>query len=266
MVKNEMRGSLRYAALACGFGRDDGVLGPVQMLELSEATFFMDGLCLVRDVIDAEETAMLIRVTERNAAGDEMRGGVRNLLDVAEFRALAESLQLRKLVDTVLGGGSFAVRGILFDKNDGANWKVPWHQDVTIAVTDRVDAEGYGPWSVKAGVVHVQPPASVLEKMVSGRIHLDDCPAENGALRVLPGTHRAGKLSQQEIDRCAASIDPLVCEAGVGDVLILQPLLVHASSAASLPRHRRVVHFDYANVELADGLQWREPGRPTHSR
>lgn len=218
----------------------------------------VDGFALERRLLDDQTMAALIEVVEDNVATEDGRGGVRNLLDMPAFRDLAESQQVLCVVSAILGDEAFAVRGILFDKNDNANWKVPWHQDVTIAVTDRVDADGYWPWSVKAGVMHVQPPASVLEKMISVRIHLDDCPAENGALRVLPGTHRAGKLSQQEIDRCVASTAPVTCEAKAGDALIMQPLLVHASSASSLPKHRRVLHFDYANIELAQGLQWRE--------
>ena len=68
---------------------------------------------------------------------------VRNLLDVSsEVRELAHSEAVRALVEPVLGERSFPVRGILFDKIPDANWKVPWHQDVTIAVDDRVEAEG----------------------------------------------------------------------------------------------------------------------------
>jgi hypothetical protein len=228
------------------------------MTRFDRSQLKMDGYGFARSLFDKHAVAELIEVVEESVATEEGRGGVRNLLDAPALRELAELARMLEVVDAALGDGAFAVRGMLFDKNDNANWKVPWHQDVTIAVTNRIDVAGYGPWSVKAGVVHVQPPAAVLETMISVRIHLDDCPAENGALRVLPGTHRAGKLSQQETDRCVATIAAVTCEARAGDALIMQPLLIHSSSAASLPRHRRVLHFDYANVELAEGLQWRE--------
>ena len=217
-----------------------------------------DGFALVRDVLRPSAVARLIELVESFAIPEDGRGGVRNLLDIAEFRELAESDALPALVSPVLGDDAFVVRGILFDKTSDANWKVPWHQDVTIAVTERCEAEGYGPWSVKAGVVHVQPPAKVLEGMISVRLHLDDCFATNGPLRVLPGTHRQGKLGQREIEELAGSINAVTCEAKAGDVLLMRPLLLHASSAAEAPQHRRVIHFDYANVELAEGLQWRE--------
>jgi len=217
-----------------------------------------DGFLIEKDLLDAGEVARLIKTVESSSRIEDGRGGLRNLLDLPAFRELAESAKIKTVADRVLGGNAFVVRGILFDKNDSANWKVPWHQDVTIAVTNRIEADGYGPWSVKAGVIHVQPPACVLEKMISIRMHLDDCPAENGALRVLPGTHREGKLSQAKIDAYVAELTPVVCEAQQGDALMMHPLLLHASSAASLPKHRRVLHFDYANIELSPGLQWRE--------
>ena len=185
-------------------------------------------------------------------------GGIRNLLHVTEIRELATSAAIRKIVAPVLGESFFPVRGILFDKNQDANWKVPWHQDVTIAVAQRVDATDFGPWSVKSGVLHVQPPAVVLEGMLSVRLHLDPCPAANGALRVLPGTHRTGKLDATGVSKVVAKRNPITCEVDVGGALLMRPLLVHASSSADKPGHRRVIHFDFACEELPFGLQLAE--------
>jgi hypothetical protein len=110
-----------------------------------------DGSVVVRGVLDGAQISELIGVVEERARMESARGGVRNLLDVPEFRVLANSDAVMSLATAVLGEGAFVVRGILFDKTDAANWKVPWHQDVTIAVTNRIEADGYGPWSVKAG-------------------------------------------------------------------------------------------------------------------
>ena len=95
-----------------------------------------------------------------------------------------------------------------FDKTESANWKVPWHQDVTIAVKSRVEVDGFGPWSTKKDVLHVQPPDYVLEKMLSVRIHLDDCPATNGALRVIRASHRNGKLAETAIEKALVTAKP----------------------------------------------------------
>src|SRR5262249_36630616 len=146
---------------------------------------------------------------------------------------------------------------ILFDKTPEANWKVTWHQDVTIAVAARREVEGFGPWSMKAGVIHVQPSAEILEQMLAVRIHLDDCGPENGPVRVLPGSHRLGKLTTEEIATIRVAVNEQPCIASRGTALLMRPLIVHASSGATRPGHRRVIHIEYANCTLPGGLDWR---------
>ena len=107
------------------------------------------------------------------------------------------------------GVRAFPVRALLFDKPPEANWKVPWHQDLSIAVRHKRDITGFGPWSNKAGVLHVQPRVNVLESMLTVRIHLDDCGKQNGALRVIPGSHTRGRLTDTEIRKAIET--PEVC-------------------------------------------------------
>jgi len=215
-----------------------------------------DGFCIVEAVLDQREVTWLIELIDREVQVDTGRGGVRNLLDIPEMRKIARSAAIRALVEPILGVGAKVVRGTLFDKTGDANWKVPWHQDCTIAVSERLDIKGYGPWSMKAGVVHVQPPASVLERMISVRLHLDDCPEENGALRVILGSHAIGKIPESRIAEVVTSGLDAVCEVGVGGALVIRPLLVHRSSPAVVAGHRRVLHFDFAVAELPGGLKW----------
>jgi ectoine hydroxylase-related dioxygenase (phytanoyl-CoA dioxygenase family) len=182
---------------------------------------------------------------------------VRNLLEESpEVRKLACSPVMRRLIESVLGTECQAVRGILFDKVPDANWKVPWHQDVTIAVQRRIESEGFGPWSMKGDVLHVQPPAAVLEKMLSVRLHLDPCGEANGALRVIPGSHRWGRIAEEQIPSIRATTSEHACVMGIGDVLLMRPLLLHASSASRVPDHRRVVHLDFAAAQLPPGMGW----------
>jgi hypothetical protein len=228
------------------------------MPQISTPTIDKDGFTIAHDVLSCESLAALIHLIENSVTPEDGRGGVRNLLDVPALRELADSTQIRALVTPALGKEAFPVRGILFDKTGEANWKVPWHQDVTIAVTNKIETNGYGPWSIKAGVQHVQPPAQILENVLSVRIHLDACPASNGALRLLPATHNHGKLTQAAIEAVASKQAPVTCEAKAGDALLMRPLLIHASSPSLVPNDRRVIHFDYANLELANGLEWRE--------
>jgi ectoine hydroxylase-related dioxygenase (phytanoyl-CoA dioxygenase family) len=216
------------------------------------------GYAMVSDVLGVDHVSGLIETLGGDVGTSIGRGGRRNLLDEPVVRQLANSAEIRNLVEPILGEKAFVVRGILFDKTEGANWKVPWHQDVTIAIKDRVDIDGFGPWSIKQGVQHVQPPAYVLQKMLSVRIHLDDCPAANGALRVIPGSHMEGKLDESIIADKVHEREAVTCEISAGGALVMRPLLLHSSSASTTPQHRRVVHLDYANVLLPDGLNWFE--------
>jgi ectoine hydroxylase-related dioxygenase (phytanoyl-CoA dioxygenase family) len=211
---------------------------------------------MVEDFLSTVEIDELADSLDAYANTHKGRGGVRNLLDHPKIRGLANSAAVRSVVESVLGPDALAVRGILFDKTEGANWKVPWHQDVTIAVKERIETSGYGPWSVKSAVLHVQPPPSVLEKMISLRVHLDDCPGENGALRVIPGSHRAGKLDERVVQWTAEKSVPVVCAMKRRGLLLMRPLLIHASSASTVPGRRRVIHLDYAATVLPDGMGW----------
>jgi ectoine hydroxylase-related dioxygenase (phytanoyl-CoA dioxygenase family) len=94
-----------------------------------------------------------------------------------------------------MGPDCFAVRGILFNKADGANWKVAWHQDCVIAGARPEEIPGWGPWSIKTGVHHVRPSSYIMSRMLAIRIHLVECGADNGPLRVVPGSHNQGFLS-----------------------------------------------------------------------
>lgn len=198
------------------------------------------------DKLTIEITAMV---------GDE-RGGTRNLLELPIVRDLANAGPVRGIAESVLGERCFAVRGILFDKTPTANWKVVWHQDLSIAVRERIDVDGFGPWSVKEGVPHVQPPTEILERMLAVRIHLDDCGPENGPVRVIPRTHRAGRLSPTTIDVWRAQHSAIDCVVARGAILAFFPLLLHASSASRRPEHRRVIHLEFAATDLPGGLEW----------
>ncbi len=219
--------------------------------------FLRDGVVVVPEVMEAEAVDALRDAFEAAEATAQRGGAVfaaRRALGIPAIRVWAEGGGLA-LARTVLGDAAQPVRGILFDKPPEANWPVAWHQDVTIAVRERAEVEGYGPWSLKAGVPHVQPPARVLDRMVTVRLHLDDCPASNGALRVIPASHRAGTLDHAAI-RSASGDEAVTCEARAGDAVLMRPLLLHSSSPAEAPRHRRVVHVEYAVGDLDGGLRW----------
>ena len=217
------------------------------------------GFAITEPLLSSRETNSLLIILEQQTADESpRRGGLRDVLDnLPAMSALALHPAVHAITHQVLGTEAFLVRSTLFDKTEAANWKVPWHQDVTIAVKERHDTDGFGPWSIKSGVTHVQPPTSILARMLTIRIHLDACPAANGALRVMPGTHRLGRLNQNHVDEHVNEDSAVTCEAKAGGALVMRPLLLHSSSQARIPAHRRVLHFDFAADTLPNGLAWK---------
>jgi len=184
-------------------------------------------------------------------------GGVRNLLRTNPLVAsFARSPAITKLLCQAASNDVFPVRAIFFDKNPNANWLVPWHQDLAIAVAAQIATPGFTGWSAKDGTLHVHPPEEILAGMITLRLHLDDCDAGNGALKVIAGSHRSGKIPVCEIARWTASNPQNICEVRKGDMVLMRPLLLHASSPAEHPCHRRVLHLEYATQQLPNGLEW----------
>jgi hypothetical protein len=210
-----------------------------------------DGYAVVTDVL----TPSRVEELRTRLSVDSGRGGNRQVTD-PEIHRLAWEGEAMDLARSATGPSARPVRILFFDKQPGANWSVPYHQDLTIVVRERADVNGFGPWSVKADLPHVQAPREILERMVAVRLHLDPCGAENGPLRVLPGTHRHGRLRHEDIDRLATEREEATVTAPVGAAILMRPLLLHASSPAASPHHRRVLHIEYAATNLPAPLNW----------
>lgn len=149
------------------------------------------------------------------------RGGVRDLAGHPTVIAMMERIRFP---------GLSMIKATLFDKTPQSNWRVQWHQDRVI----------------RKGAQRIEPPVNVLEEMVAVRVHLDPCGPENGPLRVIPGSHRRGILSADEIAKLAHAGPIAELTLPQGAVLFMKPLLVHASSPAVVPGHRRVLHIELA--------------------
>ncbi len=157
---------------------------------------------------------------------------------------------------TVLGPNAKTVRAILFDKNESANWTLGWHQDRTIAVARRHTMPGFGSWTVKDGISHVEPPFEIIERMVTLRVHLDDVGMDNAPLLVSPATHRLGKLAEASIGSVVERHGNFTCLADAGDIWLYRTAILHASGRSTANGRRRVLQLDYSSDELPDPLQW----------
>jgi ectoine hydroxylase-related dioxygenase (phytanoyl-CoA dioxygenase family) len=163
---------------------------------------------------------------------------------------------LNSIIDKLFGEDYFVVKSIYFDKPGESNWFVSYHQDLTISVNEKTDIQGFGPWSVKQNQYAVQPPLEILEDNFTIRIHLDDTNEDNGALRVIPGSHLKGICRPETIDWSKERES--TCNVTKGGIMIMRPLLLHASSRTINNKRRRVIHLEFSKRILPKPLQWSE--------
>lgn len=182
--------------------------------------------------------------------------GTRNLLEYDWCRELAMKLRRHPAVSQALAPPLVAMQCTLFEKTVGKNWLVALHQDLSIPVRERVDHPALQGWSYKEGGWYVQATLDVLKQMVAVRLHLDDCGDEDGPLRIVPGSHTQGKISNDDGIVMRDHAGECVCTASAGDALLMRPLLLHASSKSRGSSRRRVLHIVFAPAELPFGLSW----------
>jgi len=183
------------------------------------------------------------------------RAGVRHAMRLPTVAAVAQDERLMGIARETLGGKAFPFRATLFDKSATANWLVVWHQDTALPLQRRRETPGWGPWSVKDGVIYAHAPDNALSQVLALRVHLDNSTTENGPLRVLPGTHTLGVLTDEMLHALSTRITAVDCAVPQGGVLAMRPLIVHASSKSQVENPRRVLHIEYAaSPVIADGF------------
>jgi ectoine hydroxylase-related dioxygenase (phytanoyl-CoA dioxygenase family) len=174
----------------------------------------------------------------------------------ASVAAIANGAELLGIAREVLGREARPFRATLFDKSPDSNWLVVWHQDKSLPIQERRDVAGWGPWSMKADVPYAHAPARALEQVLALRLHLDDSNRDNGPLRVLPGTHSMGVLTDEAVEQLALRFVQVDCLVGKGGVVAMRPLIVHASSKSTTETPRGVLHIEYAaRFDIDGGLQ-----------
>lgn len=183
--------------------------------------------------------------------------GVRNLEKrFSSIARLAASEKMLSAASDLLGDSASLVRALFFDKTPEKNWFVGWHQDKTVTLNKRTAIEGWRAWTMKDGVQHVQPPVSVLNTMVTFRLHIDAASVENGCLWIIPRTHDLGIIPEAEIHDIVGRENSIPCVVDAGDALIMRPHVLHSSSKAKQPAHRRVVHLEYSSFRPPKGIHW----------
>lgn len=203
------------------------------------------GFWIGEDVLTGGECDSLIEAF--SLCEGHSRAGARHLMRNPAAAAVANDKRLLEIARRWVGSSAVPFRATLFAKSALANWSVVWHQDTALPLESRMDSPEWGPWSTKAGILYAQAPTWALARIVALRLHLDASTRENGPLRVIPGSHSRGVLSDVEVFRLAKAEQPMDCIVSQGGVLAMRPLLVHASSKAHSAVPRRLLHIEYAD-------------------
>ena len=214
-----------------------------------------NGFAVVPDVLTQSE---ILNIAQRlqDTGLHRSRAGIRHLMSNADVAALADHPSLLAIARGILGGAVFPFRATLFDKSPSANWLVVWHQDTALPLRCRKETPGWGPWSVKEGIIYSHAPTHVLDQIVALRVHLDNSTEQNGPLRVLPRTHKLGVLIDDEVFELSTQRVAVNCLAPQGAVLAMRPLLIHSSSKSQSDAPRKVLHIEYAGSRvIGDGLE-----------
>jgi hypothetical protein len=212
-----------------------------------------DGFAVVPGVVDDAKCDVLASYCQ---AFERLGAGSRTLLRQAWCVDLAGDLRRHPIISNLLPRDAVAVQCTLFDKSPGKNWLVSLHQDLSVPVKGRVEGAECTGWSEKEGQVYVQPPTDVLEQIVAVRVHVDPCPPQSGPLRVVPGSHAFGRLDMARTDELRKGHGEVVVPVPRGGVLVMRPMILHASSKANQPKPRRVLHFVFGPADLRLGLAW----------
>lgn len=204
------------------------------------------GFRIIENILSRNECDGLLEPLSVNQL-DRGRAGARHVMGLPQVACLASDTRLLEIAQSVLGKEAIPFRATLFDKSPAANWLVVWHQDTALPLTNRFDATGWGPWSEKAGIAYAHAPEWALSRVVALRVHLDASNDGNGPLRVVPESHTAGVLTDDEIGAMVKERGFVECLVPKGGVLAMRPLLIHSSSKVTTSNARRVLHIEYAD-------------------
>lgn len=211
--------------------------------------YAITGGCLSHSECDSITEALSTDTISRS------RAGIRHLMSNPRVAALATDPRLIELAKVWLGGVAIPFRATLFEKSHSTNWLIPWHQDTALPLTKKFEAKGWGPWSEKAGAVYAHAPAWVLSRVIALRVHLDSSNEDNGPLRVIPGSHLNGVLTDEGVMEWVSRYEPMECLSPCGGIIAMRPLLIHSSSKARSGDSRRVLHIEYADsLEIGGGM------------
>lgn len=223
-----------------------------------------EGFTIINNVYTENEIEKIISLIEKKTENNTENATFRKSQDLFAIRQFHKEIpetldfifnqNLKDIIENTFGKGYFITKSIYFDKPEKSNWFVAYHQDLTISVNKKIEIENFENWTVKQNQFAVQPPTAILEKNFTIRIHMDKTTKDNGALKVINNSHSKGifRVENLEIE------NETICEVEKGGIMIMRPLLFHASNKTTNNERRRVIHIEFSNQQLPDGLDWSE--------
>jgi ectoine hydroxylase-related dioxygenase (phytanoyl-CoA dioxygenase family) len=226
-------------------------------------TISAEGFTVIDSIYTADQVELMLKAISQVDTSrptfrktDDLFAIRQFLKEIPEVFSLVFNDKLKSVIKDIFGSTYFVTKSIYFDKPEQSNWFVAYHQDLTISVDKKKDFPAYGPWTAKQNQFAVQPPLDILEDNFTIRIHLDDTDEYNGALKVIPQSHLKGVYRPETIDW--SNEKEIVCNVRRGGIMIMKPLLLHASNRTTNNNKRRVLHIEFSNRILADGIEWSE--------
>ena len=218
------------------------------------ATFEANGFALAPEVLSGADCTEV----EAHIDALELQGaGTRELLSFDWAARLARQLRDLPSLEVLLGSSRTAFQCTYFAKLPSRNWLVALHQDLSVPVAERAADAPCEVWSEKEGTWYCQPPVSLLAQLVAVRVHIDASTEANGPLRIVPGSHRLGRIASSDVAAHRRRLGEVACVAPRSALLAMRPLVLHASSKASSDAPRRVLHYVFGPAELPWGLRWK---------
>jgi ectoine hydroxylase-related dioxygenase (phytanoyl-CoA dioxygenase family) len=212
------------------------------------------GFAIVPEIYSSVEIDNIVKLI-KSIHGNKVLFGSRTFLQKTPgLLDLLINKPMEKIISEVAPGFSI-IKSIYFDKPPQGNWFVSLHQDKIIFVKSKLDTVGFKNWTKREDEFGVQPPADILGNIVTVRIHLDDADETNGALKVIPYSHSEAGIRHAVFSTFSDS-DTSICRVEAGGIMLMKPLLVHASSKSTSEKARRVIHLEFCNQDVPDGLEW----------
>jgi len=225
-----------------------------------------EGFAIIDKVYSENEIEKIIFEIEKVSESENENSTFRKSEDLFAIRQFHKEIpetlntifnqNLREIIKLNFGENYFITKSIYFDKPEKSNWFVAYHQDLTISVNKKVEIENFENWTTKQNQFAVQPPKEILEQNFTIRIHIDKTTKENGALKVINKSHRKGIVRTENIE--IENETETICEVEKGGIMIMKPLIFHASNKTTNNERRRVIHIEFSNQKLPEELEWSE--------